>query len=690
MQESILNLRLKKWTDATKVLSDNTDSLSSQEQNAVNTLKNLWRSAQFSAATTRRVERMVKLLSDSDKLHGNNRDIVQASKDFRGVAREMYTSDAETFRQFADAMQKTVGGPRMTDRQQTRRSVTATTQSNRHSPHNRSTTTYRPAASSKPTTQSASTRQNRQPQPPRRQSVLQPFVSHLATVWPTITAVAVLIVVIGLGIWTAWSKSTTIQPYDYAKLLRDTWNGEMVGLPATLIIDSISNNQGEHTVQARFFVRKKSEVRKDSLTGHLDVQREGCYVYLSKPVNNDSLTDTYRLFIARDGISLCGNVISADGRAKTINLNNGGKGVMSQVSLAGAPQYVLDPMFADSATCYRAVLKDTAWTVKDYSKTKVFPRGLLIDSCKLPKSTEYNVVFVNNGRYYQVNKSHLKWSGTNPNSLPVALKSSVVRQHSDIGVFFSTLWPCWLVIGLVGLPLLFTIILPLLLSRFEPIRRFLAVVCRAMVIVMPICLLLVALIEIADYQLFGSQAFWWCDKDRYGFLGSVLRIIPFLLVVIAQVASIWWYEGILFFGERDESKKIHMKPAVISFVVSIPVVIVFLLVAQMAFGWKGKDAELTAVAIFFAILLTGIIITLVKNVRELGTLRGTLITLFVLVYIVGCMVAIGGLVVAILEVLVPLLCALFGLAILGGGLLGGGRGETLYKDKYGNLYRRVN
>lgn len=710
MQEAIFNLRLKKWSEAVRVLEANADSLASAELDAFSTLKNLWRSVQFSPATTRRVERMVKLLSDSDKLHGNNRDIVQASKDFRGVAREMYTTDEETLRQFADAMQKAVGGPRMSAQQQARRNVAATTPSTerpvsayRPAPTHRTTTSSRPVPPGRPNVNNRSTasrsstagtssaRQPRQPQRPKRPSALQHAVRRMAATWPTLAAVVVLLSLIGFGVYTAWTKATAIAPYNYTTLLEGTWNGEVAGLPATLIFYSTSPNKGKErdmSLQAALYVKKRSGLVKDTLTVKYNIQREGCYMTLSKAVDSDSLSEAYRLFIAPGSCSLCGNLIDANGeKAQTVNLNNGGKGTMSQLATAGAPQYVLYPLFADSVKCYRAVLKDTAWVVNDYSKWKVFPRGTIIDSCGLPRSAEGRIIFMNGGKHYQVSLSSLKWSKTNPDSLRHSLTADAERRHSDVGIFFTTLWPCWLVVGLIGLPFLLTIILPLLLSRFKSMHKLLSAVLNAMVVVMPLCLTAVAIIEIADYQLLGGQAFWWCDKDRYGFVGSALRIVPFLLVVVAQVMSIWWYEGVLFAGR--ENKKIHMKTAAICFLVSIPTVIIFLLVTQLGFGWKGKSAEWTAAGLFLAIVLTGIIVTFVRNIKETGAWRGTLITLFVLVYIVGCMVAVGGLVIAILQVLIPLLCGLIGIIVIGALLLGGGRGETLYRDRYGNLYRRV-
>ena len=121
MLETIFKMRLKKWTDAIAILDANTDNLHSDELEAIGALKNLWRTVSFGPSCTQRVERMVKVLSDADKLHGNNRDIIQASKDFRGVAKEMYTTDAETLEQFRTVMQQTMGGPRRTAQQQQRR-----------------------------------------------------------------------------------------------------------------------------------------------------------------------------------------------------------------------------------------------------------------------------------------------------------------------------------------------------------------------------------------------------------------------------------------------------------------------------------------------------------------------------------------------------------------------------------------
>lgn len=114
-------MQIKKWTNAVAFLEENEDSLSAPEQNAIKTLQNIWRNKKFGPDCTSSVENMVKVLSDSDKLHHGANNLIQASKEFRGAAKLFYTTDEETFKQFSDYMKKTAGGPQLSDEQQRRR-----------------------------------------------------------------------------------------------------------------------------------------------------------------------------------------------------------------------------------------------------------------------------------------------------------------------------------------------------------------------------------------------------------------------------------------------------------------------------------------------------------------------------------------------------------------------------------------
>ena len=121
MQETIFKMRMKLWDKAPQQLQQNQEYLDGAEIEAINALTNYWRKKKFGEECSADVERMVKNRIEGDKKHSNKRDVVQASKDFRGVAREIYTPDEETFKQFADYMQKTQGGPQLTEEQRRRR-----------------------------------------------------------------------------------------------------------------------------------------------------------------------------------------------------------------------------------------------------------------------------------------------------------------------------------------------------------------------------------------------------------------------------------------------------------------------------------------------------------------------------------------------------------------------------------------
>lgn len=332
-------------------------------------------------------------------------------------------------------------------------------------------------------------------------------------------------------------------------------------------------------------------------------------------------------------------------------------------------QYVVDPLFLDSVTCGAVVRKDTAWKALDYSQAIVVHRGEIIDSCG--KSGKGSIVFARGKRHYRIWKSFLSWSRTNPDTLANPLSAQQQRRHSTVGHFLATPAPLWLIMGFLAL----AFILTLVGGHFG-----VKVVRQVGTVAVPLCLLAVAVIEVSLYTLFGADAFWWCDYDRYGFWKTLLRIIPFLVTVVAQVTIVWGYESLLFYDSPDEGKKIHMKPAVVGALVAMPTLVVYFLVCQMVLGWKGQAMEMTGALIFLGILLTGTAVTFRRNITELGWAKGSLISIFVIVYVVGCMVAVGAVVVALVRLFLVMLGALFALALLGGG------GSKVYQDKYGNRY----
>lgn len=617
MLETIFKMRIKKWEDSIAILDANTDNLRSDEQEAISALKNLWRAVAFGPSCTQRVERLVKVLSDADKLHGNNRDIIQASKDFRGVAKEMYTIDAETLEQFKNAMQQAMGGPRRSSQQQ--RQHEQQRQQQRSRSGQQRPQVAQPRSRQQPQSAQPNPRQPQsvqpQPRPQREKPQWQqparpaqgngrqiirpksPFQHGLERIGGLLRRYGLsigvgvgLVAVIVIGCHFLFQASTNVALTDGQKLLGGNWNGEMNGNPATLIVDTVMGD----SVRGRFFVKKRS-LHRSSVAGHISSAQKGYYLLLTEAdriptqmdsSKADSLASHYRLLLDQLGRSLSGRVSQAESSV-AINLHK---------------------EKADSAS--------------------VSHQRIVLSTLKEDK----------------------------------------------LSIFFTSLGPCWAIIGL--LVIAFAICLAGMRLGVRTVRE-------AGLVVVPLCLLAVAAIEIYWYRLMGAGAFWWCDYDSYGFFGTLLRVIPFLIVVAMQLFSIKLYEQLLCWDGPVDSE-IHVKPAVIGILVSFPTLIVYVLVTQLGFHWKGETAEMVGVGIFLLIILVGIIRTFMLNIQEFGALRGSLISAFILVYVVSCIVAVAALIFVIVRILLVVLAALFALAVLGGT---GGR--TLYRDKYGNLYRRV-
>lgn len=299
MDEHIFKMRVTKWEEGAASLHGSYDDLSPQEQNAFNTLYNLWRNAAFSDDLKNRVERQVKLLSDSDKLHNNNRDIVLASKNFRSMSRELYGTDVATLRQFVAYMKNKCGGPVRNNNRPQPTSSPRPVINNRPQP----TTNH----SFRPTGNSGhggdgndGTRFSRD------------MIGYAVGV--------ILLIGICVAMAAGWSHATAPKPYDYAKWLRMEWNGETGGMPTTLIVDTVRGD----SVEARLMISKAGGLVKENLKGSLEIASEGCYVYLrnSDPQANDS--SVIRLLVAQEAVRMGGSVQTSDSTSLAMSLLRAG------------------------------------------------------------------------------------------------------------------------------------------------------------------------------------------------------------------------------------------------------------------------------------------------------------------------------------------------------------------------------
>ena len=313
MDEHIFKMRVTKWEEGAASLEGSYDDLSPQEQNAFDTLYNLWRNAAFGDDLKNRVERQVRLLSDSDKLHNNNRDIVLASKNFRSMSRELYGTDAATLRQFVAYMKNKCGGPVRTN--------------NRPQP----TSSPRPATNNRPQpTSSPRPVTNNRPQPTTNHSFRPTGNSghggdgndgtHFSRDMIGYAVGVMLLIGICVAMAAGWSHATAPKPYDYAKWLRTEWNGETGGMPTTLIVDTVCGD----SVEARLMISKAGGLVKENLKGSLEIASEGCYVYLrnSDPQTNDS--SVIRLLVAPEAVRMGGSVQTSDSTSLAMSLLRAG------------------------------------------------------------------------------------------------------------------------------------------------------------------------------------------------------------------------------------------------------------------------------------------------------------------------------------------------------------------------------
>lgn len=314
MDEHIFKMRVTKWEEGAASLHGSYDDLSPQEQNAFETLYNLWRNAAFSDDLKNRVERQVKLLSDSDKLHNNNRDIVLASKNFRSMSRELYGTDEATLRQFVAYMKNKCGGP-------------VRNNNNRPQP----TSSPRPVTNNRPQpTSSPRPVINNRPQPTTNHSFRPTGNSghggdgndgtRFSRDMIGYAVGVILLIGICVAMAAGWSHATAPKPYDYAKWLRTEWNGETGGMPTTLIVDTVCGD----SVEARLMISKAGGLVKESLKGSLEIASEGCYVYLrnSDPQTNDS--SVIRLLVAQEAVRMGGSVQTSDSTSLAMSLLRAG------------------------------------------------------------------------------------------------------------------------------------------------------------------------------------------------------------------------------------------------------------------------------------------------------------------------------------------------------------------------------
>lgn len=212
---------------------------------------------------------------------------------------------------------------------------------------------------------------------------------------------------------------------------------------------------------------------------------------------------------------------------------------------AMAQKYIIDPLFADSVKCCVATTEGKTWNIPDVHAYTTIKKGTEISSCGVC-SDDSMLPFVYQGNHYAIDKRHLLFADDNPEEMENPLARSIQISHSSWAKPFTTMTPSWIVMALLLMSILMSFVAGHL--KNENIRKYI-------IGTVLLCLFITSLIEIAAFATLREDAFWWCNPDRYGFIGSLWRVIPFAIVAVVQAIALIWAERLYFRNYNPKGAK---------------------------------------------------------------------------------------------------------------------------------------
>ena len=325
---------------------------------------------------------------------------------------------------------------------------------------------------------------------------------------------------------------------------------------------------------------------------------------------------------------------------------------------ASAQEFIINPWGSDQLECYSVKKSAEGFTVIYDSEQKVpFDKGYCFQ--KIGESENgYYYIFEHEGKYYGATRQELKFSENNPEGVENPLSEKIQRRSTAIGDFYGSSAAITLIILLMAVAAVVALLYLKLGTRaLRPI----------FLITIPAVIMVISLIEVVGYLKFGMDMFWWCDYDRYGFFGSLFRVIPFMIVMVAQLYSIRIYERGLVINDSEDNaeapKKISVKPAFISLAVCVPIFLVVVF-TMAGLDLQGIWMDIAGIVAFLGSLGIGVLITLKRNIKAWGAINGLWVTIFTIVYCLGCIVAGIGLIVLIFKIIFQMLVVIGTLFIL--------------------------
>lgn len=230
-------------------------------------------------------------------------------------------------------------------------------------------------------------------------------------------------------------------------------------------------------------------------------------------------------------------------------------------------------------------------------------------------TTRFATITVNGQKFF-VDERTLMF-GDNPEGVNDIINFDKDR-HSEIWHIYFTGTPYWLAMVLV--------FISFILFKFSRSAH------EGGLAIIPILFMLAAIaIEIIGTIYVGQDMLWWLDKEQYAIERIIFNLVLFVFTLLYQLRSMKVYKG-----NADVRVWRPVGFAILGVIAFITCIFI-----------SGYHPELdenkllyTGVALAIGFTVLGLILTVGKNIKELGFIKGLLFSIYALIWAIGACVAI--------------------------------------------------
>ncbi len=300
------------------------------------------------------------------------------------------------------------------------------------------------------------------------------------------------------------------------------------------------------------------------------------------------------------------------------------------------------------------------------------------------KDSTKNVIIQENGIKYSINAKYLYYSEKNPHGTTDYTKGMILcpnsnstqnsnafnswRARDSVGQFLYSHTLQWIV-------LITVIVLQLLMVSYKRVQNKKNSLKNIYLLLMPLLLLITVGIEAAYLLYMGTEVAWWIDMDIIGFWNSLILCICTGAVFAAQTSAFFAYKKIIAGG-----KKLAVKPIFWGVALFIPVGVLVTIASAVCVAYEVYPAEYEQIVTIIAAGITFcafVIFGMVKNMAQVGALRGLLFSLFTFIAAIGTICVGAILLYAGGQVVITIIAASIPFVLLFGFLMGGGSRTTV-------------